>query len=72
MDSSQDHLKKCAARYVWPRRTQLIMHKEPGERYKKRITWAKWFELKFGQEYMSYVQEQISDRDQRRRSESGS
>lgn len=71
-----NELKRCAARYVYRRRDQYIMHKEPGERYRKKISWRQWWTMKFGEDYGTYVKAESEkarnrlDQDQRRQTTS--
>lgn len=50
--SEYEHLKYCAAKYVWPKRNA---------RTPKNITWAKWFERKFGENLYEYRERVKSD-----------
>lgn len=41
-----EHLRLCAARYVWPRRSK---------RTPKGMKWPQWWESKFDQDYYLFV-----------------
>ncbi len=45
--NTKEHLKLCAARYVWRIRKQKV----PG----KNHNWAVWWENKFNDEYIEYT-----------------
>lgn len=52
-DTEQEFLVYCAARSIYQKRNQ----KTPSGKY----TWGKWFEFRFGQNYLEYTNG-ISDR----------
>lgn len=51
MGVDYDHLKLCAARYVYKRQNELTP--------KGKILWRDWFALKFHTEYDVYIAEQM-------------
>ena len=51
-----EHLKLCAARYVWRIQNERIPFPvETGTGHKKRFTWLEWWEHKFQDNYREYV-----------------
>ena len=50
-----EHLKLCAARYVWRIRKQKV----PGKNY----NWAEWWENKFNDNYREYVDGQKREKE---------
>ena len=52
-----EDIKYHAARSIWHKRTQLA----PSRRY----TWGGWFEVKFGEPYMEYVERMKGQQNQK-------
>lgn len=53
MDNSYEYLKLCAARYVWNKPGKVYSKQE-----KEMITWRRWWEIKFNDDYTQYTMEQ--------------
>jgi hypothetical protein len=52
-----EEIKYHAARSIWHKRTQRV----PSRRY----SWGKWFEVKFGEPYMEYVERMKGQKNQK-------
>ena len=52
-----EDIKYHAARSIWHKRSQLV----PSRRY----SWDKWFEVKFGEPYMEYVERMKGQKNQK-------
>jgi len=54
--NDKEHLKLCAARYVWRIQNERIPFPIPNENGKKiRYTWKEWWEYKFKDSYEVYT-----------------
>lgn len=51
MHDDYEHIKLCAARFVWPRREQPTPNHDG--RY---TTWAQWFAWKFGEDLEAFAE----------------
>ena len=49
-----EQMKYSQARYVWPRRAEMVEFVHDGARIK--VTWVKWWELKHKEDYHQYVE----------------
>lgn len=66
MNGTYDHLKYCAARFVWPRRKKLTPasareRKKQHPDWSRVVTWEKWWEQKFNDHYSAYVQARMKE-----------
>lgn len=64
MNDTYEHLKYCAARFVYPIRKQktpksLEELESDYPRYARVKTWEKWWEQKFNDNYKSYIKKRM-------------
>lgn len=73
-------IKYCAARDIWKRRAQNCPNPQRVDGFKKIVTWAVWFNIKFGESLNDYVErikrdgkppEVLAMADERERMEAG-